>query len=241
MNTFLSISTLATACAQETVPADNNMVAFAVIVMFVTILMEVITGIAYYQKFTKNNKILVERQCHLEKLREEYYKRSSDYIEANNLKIQALEKQLSEATTERNDLQTEIERLQCSNKIAHIDMAKDQEAIAKVRASSIYRVIQEQIMQNNGRPLKIEEWEELTSIIDEAFGDFSNKLMSYCQLNAQEFHVCLLLKIGIKPNDISMLTARSKQSISSIRNRLFRKVFGDKGSGKDWDDFIYSL
>lgn len=241
MNTFLTISTLATACAQETVPADNNMVAFAVIVMFVTILMEVITGIAYYQKFTKNNKILVERQCHLEKLREEYYKRSSDYIEANNLKIQALEKQLSEATTERNDLQTEIERLQCSNKIAHIDMAKDQEAIAKVRASSIYRVIQEQIMQNNGRPLKIEEWEELTKIIDEAFDNFSNKLMGYCQLNAQEFHVCLLLKIGIKPNDISMLTARSKQSISSTRNRLFRKVFGDKGSGKDWDDFIYSL
>lgn len=237
----LPLTTLPASEAVKQVPIDNQIVYFAVIVMVVTIAIELLACLGYHLAYMKKNKILVERQCNLERLREEYYKRSSDYIEANNMKIKSLENELSQATTERNDLKLEIERLQCSNKIANIDMKREHDAIAKVRASTIYRVIQDQIMMHNGRPLKLEEWDELTKIIDDAFGDFSNKLLSYCNLNAQEFHVCLLLKIGIKPNDISMLTAHSKQSISTIRNRLFRKVFGDKGSGKDWDEFIYSL
>lgn len=35
--------------------------------------------------------------------------------------------------------------------------------------------------------------------------------------------------------------AQSQQSVASTRSRLYQKVFGQKGSSKDWDDFVLSL
>ena len=45
----------------------------------------------------------------------------------------------------------------------------------------------------------------------------------------------------IQPKDIATLTAHSKESVASTRSRLYQKVFGKKGSTKDWDDFILSI
>jgi len=53
--------------------------------------------------------------------------------------------------------------------------------------------------------------------------------------------VSLLIKVRIQPKDIALLTAHSKESVASTRSRLYSKVFGMKGSSKDWDDFILSL
>jgi hypothetical protein len=53
--------------------------------------------------------------------------------------------------------------------------------------------------------------------------------------------VSLLIKARIQPKDIATLTAHSKESVASTRSRLYQKVFGRKGSSKDWDDFILSI
>ena len=45
----------------------------------------------------------------------------------------------------------------------------------------------------------------------------------------------------IQPKDIATLTTHSKESIASTRSRLYQKVFGKKGSTKDWDDFVLSI
>lgn len=207
----------------------------------VVLVIQGINMLVYQKRYQRKQKALIERQYNLEKLREEYYRKSAEYVEENDAKIAALEEMLNTSAEENGKLQSEIERLRCCNRIAKIDMENDREALSKVRESAIYRQIQEQIIHNGGRHLNEEEWKELAAIIDDAFCNFSERLLKYCQLTPQEFRVCLLLKIGIKPNDISTLTAHSKQSISTTRNRLFKKVFGEKGSGKDWDEFIYSL
>ena len=49
------------------------------------------------------------------------------------------------------------------------------------------------------------------------------------------------MKVRIQPRDIALLTAHSKESVASTRSRLYSKVFGKKGSSKDWDDFVLSL
>ena len=33
-------------------------------------------------------------------------------------------------------------------------------------------------------------------------------------------------------------TARSKQAVSSVRRRLYAKIFGKPGRPEDWDEFI---
>jgi DNA-binding CsgD family transcriptional regulator len=60
-------------------------------------------------------------------------------------------------------------------------------------------------------------------------------------MSEQELHVSLLIKIHLQPRDIASLTAHSKESVATTRSRLYSKVFGRKGSSKEWDDFIFSL
>jgi hypothetical protein len=60
-------------------------------------------------------------------------------------------------------------------------------------------------------------------------------------MTEQDYHVSLLIKVRFLPKDIALLTAHSKESVASTRSRLYQKVFGRKGSSKDWDDFVLSL
>ena len=196
---------------------------------------------AYYAKYLRIHKVFAERQAFLERLRDEEYHKSQAFILDNEEKIKFLEAQLKESGEENKSLQVKIEKLRCSNRIAEIDIEERNHAEEVIRKSEIYRQIQRSISLYGGTPLKEDQWEELSRIVDEAYSDFSDKLLGYCKLSTHEFRVCLLIKIGIRPQDISNLTAHSKQSISTTRNRLFKRIFGDKGSGKDWDEFIVSL
>ena len=60
-------------------------------------------------------------------------------------------------------------------------------------------------------------------------------------MSSNEYHVCLLIKVGFSPKDISILMGLSLSNISNIRKRLFEKMTGRKGSAKDFDKFIMSL
>ena len=46
---------------------------------------------------------------------------------------------------------------------------------------------------------------------------------------------------GKETSSIYTQYTRCKIYISSMRRRLYKKVFGKEGSGKDWDEFILSL
>ena len=85
------------------------------------------------------------------------------------------------------------------------------------------------------------DWVELTEAVNSIYDGFSEKLYSLYNMSDQDFHVSLLIKIRIQPKDIATLTAHSKESIASTRSRLYQKVFGKKGSTKDWDDFVLSI
>ena len=62
-----------------------------------------------------------------------------------------------------------------------------------------------------------------------------------CQLKKQELRVCLLLKAGFSPINIALLTAHSRQSISSTRRRLYERTFMEKGTPSQWDEFIKTI
>lgn len=108
-----------------------------------------------------------------------------------------------------------------------------------ITTSSTYNIIREKI--KNDRPLNTEEWQMMEQLMDTAYPDFRKQLSSLIRQNEHEQHVSLLIKAGITPNDIAVLTAHSKASISNTRSRLYKKVFGRNGAPKDWDDFIKTL
>ena len=85
------------------------------------------------------------------------------------------------------------------------------------------------------------DWSDLAESVNSVYTGFSEKLYSLYNMSTQDYRVSMLIKVRIQPKDIATLTAHSKESIASTRSRLYQKVFGKKGSTKDWDDFILSI
>ena len=60
-------------------------------------------------------------------------------------------------------------------------------------------------------------------------------------LSESEYELCLLVKMGFAPSQISLLTGRSRSDITNIRKRLYNRITGKDGTSKDFDRYIKSL
>ena len=56
-----------------------------------------------------------------------------------------------------------------------------------------------------------------------------------------EYQVCLLIKLRITPTEMADVLSRDGSTISTVRSRLYKKVFGSKGGARDWDEFVLSI
>ena len=164
-------------------------------------------------------------------------------IEANEKKMAELESLIKKLGDENSMLRLELEEkklaLDYSNKVAIIENAKREQAETVIFSSEVSRRLQECL--NAGKSLSYEDWGELTKLLNSIYTGFTEKLYSLFPMSEQELHVSLLIKMRLQPKDIAMLTAHSKESIATTRSRLYSKVFGRKGSSKEWDDFILTL
>ncbi len=168
---------------------------------------------------------------------------STQSIAQNETKIAELEMLLKKLGDENSLLRLELEEkkatLDYHNKVARLENEKREHAETMIFSSDVYQQIQTCL--NSGRSLTSQDWTELTEVVNGVYTGFTEKLYSLYRMSEQDYHVSLLIKVRIQPKDIALLTAHSKESVASTRSRLYSKVFGMKGSSKDWDDFILSL
>ena len=117
------------------------------------------------------------------------------------------------------------------------------QAIASVESayfsSDEYLSLQRRIA--GGQRLKDEEWADIENQIKRVYPGFSSQLHSLYSMSELEYHVCLLIKLRTAPTDIALVLARDVSTISTVRSRLYKKVFGQKGGAREWDDFILSI
>lgn len=133
-------------------------------------------------------------------------------------------------------LQSRLDNIHAMQKMAVIEPRQN---MSNLFAQPIYLRIKQSL--NEGRSLSENDWTELAETVDNVYNGFSEKLYSLYNMSNQDYRVSLLIKARIQPKDIATLTAHSKESIASTRSRLYQKVFGKKGSTRDWDDFILSI
>ena len=164
-------------------------------------------------------------------------------VESNRQKIEELERLISKLGSENSMLRLELEekkaKLDYANTMARIDNEKRERAEGDIFSSDIYLKIQR--LLNEGRTMGEEDWQQLALLVDGIYSGFTEKLYSLYKVSVNDYRVCLLVKIHVLPKDIASLTAHSKESVSTSRSRLYQKVFGKKGSAKEWDDFLMSL
>lgn len=197
----------------------------------------------YHKRKEQDQKI--QRQK-LERIKKEQYKLSLAQIEKNQKDIEALELSLREAEAMHDQLLQDYLNAQKklieknSEQIEAKQIVQDQ-AEVKLKQSDIYRKFHS-IQKEGGEEKKIKisssDWQELKNEIDETYNQFSQRLQELYPVTDIELKVCLLLKIGLSPLQIAIITIRSKQAISSIRKRLYKKLFNDDGNTEQLDSFI---
>lgn len=92
-----------------------------------------------------------------------------------------------------------------------------------------------------GSTLRSQDWDDVERKLNAVYPGFSVQLRSLFPMSELEYQVCLLVKLRVPPKDIATVLARDTSTISTVRSRLYKKVFGRKGGAKEWDDFILSI
>ena len=93
----------------------------------------------------------------------------------------------------------------------------------------------------DGQLLKEKDWDNVEQLLKRVYPGFTSQLRGLHRMSELEYQVCLLIKLRIPPKDIANVLARDVSTISTVRSRLYKKVFGQKGGTKEWDDFILSM
>lgn len=200
-----------------------------------------VTYLALFVVAVQNSRRkLLALQERLNKVRE---RQESQDIENNLKKIAELESLLKKMGDENSLLHLELEekkaKLDYANSVAKLENAKREQAETLVFKSDIY--IKLKTMSAMGQSMNDQDWRQLEQVVNAAFGNFTEQLYGLYRMSTQDYRVSLLIKVRFQPKEIASLTAHSKESVASTRSRLYMKVFGKKGSSKDWDDFIFSL
>ena len=186
---------------------------------------------------------LQERLNKVRAMQELQQAQSQEGIEQNRLKITELENLIRKLGDKNSVLRLELEekktRLDYANRMAEIETEKRQQAESVIFGSDIYSTMQR--MLDHGDCMGNDEWRRLEQLVNSVYTGFTERLYSLYRMTEQDYHVSLLIKVRMQPKDIATLTAHSKESVASTRSRLYQKVFGEKGSSKDWDDFILSI
>ena len=186
---------------------------------------------------------LQERLNKVRAMQELQQAQSQEGIEQNRLKITELENLIRKLGDEDSVLRLELEekktRLDYANRMAEIETEKRQQAESVIFGSDIYSTMQH--MLDRGQCMGNDEWRRLEQLVNSVYTGFTEPLYSLYRMTEQDYHVSLLIKVRMQPKDIATLTAHSKESVASTRSRLYQKVFGEKGSSKDWDDFVLGL
>ena len=92
-----------------------------------------------------------------------------------------------------------------------------------------------------GERLTNEDWTEMEERLKRVYPGFTSRLRNLYPMSELEYQVCLLIKLRITPTEMADVLSRDGSTISTVRSRLYKKVFGSKGGARDWDEFVLSI
>lgn len=195
-----------------------------------------------YSEEQKNTTYYAQKdyieQCLL-KEREQARQRSIALVSSIILLVLVIMLLLSLNRNKQNRLLMQRERIE------HLQLKYDFEkeirtnAVNALRADSFVLGLHEYIVGNRG--IRNDDWDRLEKIICQHLPHFFPSLSSLTHLSESEIHVCMLLKLGFTPREISILMFRTFSAISAIRKRLYKKVFNKEGKPSDWDSFLDTI
>lgn len=202
-------------------------------------------AVARVQYVRRKHLQLTIRLEKAERVRDELEKQSSRYIRENEQKVAELERRLQEAE-EAGSRQLEWQRRQLFHDNEQLKLALEwrRQTASALEGSDVRKDLELRLSAANGseKQLKAEDWERIEQEVLRVVPGFKSKLYGlYPRFSEHEYHICLLIRLGIRPTDIGTLTAHGKESITAARRRMYQKVYGVKGEPHEWDKIIAML
>ncbi|MDE5844159.1 MAG: hypothetical protein K2H44_02075 [Muribaculaceae bacterium] len=104
------------------------------------------------------------------------------------------------------------------------------ESIADIKLNEVYNKLLSKI--ENGGMIDYDFWMEIETQVNLKFPNFIKNLqfLSGSSLNEIEIKTCYLIKVGLKPTQISKILSITKGSVSSRREGIGIKLLGEKTS-----------
>ena len=203
-------------------------------------------GATFWQKHKRKEQTILLQQEKLKRLQKEQYQYSQAQIVANKEKIKNLSALLRDAELandklRQNLLQAQKNWIEKANVQIEAAQAVKESSWANLQQTDIWRKLHQPVKKNETIRMTDTDWLELTKAIEEIYPNFIQRLNELCPLSQKELQVCLLIKINVPLTQIADIVCSSKQGISSLRERLYKKFSGEKGKPKDCDNFIRSL
>jgi hypothetical protein len=99
----------------------------------------------------------------------------------------------------------------------------------------------EQLSTKGQQPTQ-EEWEQIEQQIFFCYPGFKDLLSKHgSAINDKEYKTCLLIRIGIKPTNISSMLGVASSYITELRTKMLQKLFGMSGSSKSFDKLLKTI
>lgn len=211
-------------------------------IMIICLLLVTLGIFGYYYDRSKKQR-LIEQERKLRVLKDEQYAMSLERIKQNNDALSLLKEQLALAHKQEDLAKEELLNLrrqvleEKNNRISAFHT--EREALVNAfHRSEIYGIVQQKSMEPDSKLTK-DDWERLQVELDATYDDFTSRLYAlYPRFSEIEIRVCYLIKMYISASDIAHLVVRQKSSITSIRERLYKKIHGTPGLSKELDSFI---
>lgn len=200
-----------------------------------------ITLIIIYQQYNKRKKQKTqEQQRLLDEHKEKQFHESLQYIEYNKKQLCQLEENLKQAESEKNELKQNLinaqkELLEHTNKQVEAKQRTLQISEKALKESDIYKKFH---LANEDSKIKAEDWDTLSEEIDKTYNRFTARLYVLYPFSEREIRICLLIKINLRPSKIAPLIPCAKQTLTSIRKRMYERTHNQHGNPELWDEFI---
>lgn len=188
------------------------------------------------KKFKDNEEKL--KQLH--KLAEQ---QNQTILEANKEKIKELENTLQDNTQQKGELEKQmahiqVELLKWQNQGIQLSINQKELAVKALTATDAY-IRFRRVSLGEKIEIKASDWSELRSEINLTYPNFLTNLQElYPKMSLVETRICLLTKIGMPPAHIAKVLGYSRSSITTARDRLYKKIFGMDGTAEKFVDFI---
>ena len=179
----------------------------------------------------------------VQRLEEEYREKSDNKISKMMAELGNVRHDLRDVTQSKSELENELYE-QKEKLRAAIEGNRQQAELRKERDAALlksvsYSLLHEKVCES--KPISISEWKQIEAEVDTVLPEFKSILYQAYELSELEYHICLLIKMGFKNNEISSLVSRTPNAVSQARKRLYFKITGKDGSPADLDAIVKSL